>query len=367
MKKGLLFFMGVALFGLTGCSARYFNTWFRSEQEEADQMCQNIIDAYTQQDSEKLKNLFSEESRENIPELDAEIVSFLDYIKGNVKSFEGDCASSSESEHGKKKTELTGMYLISTDEEQYCMNFYMYSKDDENPQNIGLYKLEIATEEEVNKEDFVWDHAEMGIFVEEEKIEKTYKELAEIFSKYDIQGINPQVIEELEQNYEELPPGIIFDKAAAFLTALGHGDYDYENMTWTPYENGVYTFDVEIFNVDNMYTDFLTGIVSLDKEELNFTNIQEDTSQVNWEKGTGKRTVTFEWKNKPFTLEAEVVDDWFDLNVANELNKIIQKYGNGKQLFFAGDGYQECIVFYRDKAWADAFQRETGLELAEFN
>ena len=49
------------------------------------------------------------------------------------------------------------------------MNFYMYSKDDENPQNIGLYKLEIATEEEVNKEDFVWDHAEMGIFVEEEK------------------------------------------------------------------------------------------------------------------------------------------------------------------------------------------------------
>lgn len=63
MKKGLLFFMGVVLFGLTGCSARYFDTWFRSEQEEADQMCQNIIDAYTQQDSEKLKNLFSEESR----------------------------------------------------------------------------------------------------------------------------------------------------------------------------------------------------------------------------------------------------------------------------------------------------------------
>lgn len=47
--------------------------------------------------------------------------------------------------------------------------FVIYSKDDENPQNIGLYKLEIATEEEVNKENFVWDHAEMGIFVEEEK------------------------------------------------------------------------------------------------------------------------------------------------------------------------------------------------------
>ena len=116
-----------------------------------------------------------------------------------------------------------------------------------------------------------------------------------------------------------------------------------------------------------MYTDFLTGISSLDKEELDFKNIQEDTSQMNWEEGTGKRTVTFEWKNKQFTLEAAVEDDWFDLNVANELNEIIKKSGNGKQLYFTGDGYQECIVFYRDPEWAKSFQTETGLELVEVN
>lgn len=34
---------------------------------------------------------------------------------------------------------------------------------------------------------------------------------------------------------------------------------------------------------------------------------------------------------------------------------------------FTSDGYQEGIVFYRDKEWAEGFQLETGLELVEFN
>lgn len=198
-------------------------------------------------------------------------------------------------------------------------------------------------------------------------MQKSYKELAEIFSKYGIEGTTAQMIEDLEQRYEELPPEIEFNKAADLLTALGQGDFDYENMSWSPSENGVYTFDVEVFNVDKMYTDFLVGVSALDKEDLDFKNIEEDTSQVNWEEGTGKRTVTFEWKNKQFTLEATVENDWFDVNVANELNRIIKEYGDEKQLFFTSDGYQEGIVFYRDQEWADGFQTETGLELVEFN
>ena len=200
-----------------------------------------------------------------------------------------------------------------------------------------------------------------------ETMQKTYKELAEIFGKYGIQGTTDQMIDDLEQDYKAMPPEVELNKAAMLLTVLGQGDFDYDNMTWTPYANGVYTFDVEFFNAEKMYTDFLTGVSSLDKEELDFKNIQEDTSQVNWEKGTGKRTVTFEWKNRQFILEAEVYDDWFDVSVANELNKIIKEYGDEKQLFFTSDGYQEGIVFYRDKKWADGFQMETGLDLVEFN
>ena len=113
-----------------------------------------------------------------------------------------------------------------------------------------------------------------------------------------------------------------------------------------------------------MYTDFLLGVSSLDKEELDFQNLTEDTSQVNWEEGPGKRTVSFTWNGKSYSLEAEMHNDWFDAGVANELGKIIKENSKDKQLFFADDGYQECIVFYRDKEWADNFQKETGLVLS---
>lgn len=188
-----------------------------------------------------------------------------------------------------------------------------------------------------------------------------YDEIAELLKKFEISGITNELIQELETRYAELPPEIECNKTTVLLMALGEGTFDFSEGTWTPCTNGVYSFDVEIFNLDTMYTNFLRGVSALDKEELNFQNIQEDTSEVNWEDGTGKRTVSFEWNGKSYTLEAKVQDDWFDLNIASELNKIIIENGKDKQLFFTSDGLQECIVFYRDKEWANSFQKETGL------
>ena len=150
MKKVLLLSSVIIILGLTGCSNKYFNDWFSSEQNETDKMCQS---------------LFSEESKKNIENLDTEISAFFDYIEGSIQRFEGDCASSSESNYGKRKTELDGMYLILTEKERYCMNFYMYSQDDENAQNVGIYKIEIALESEVAEDNFIWDNPPNGIFV----------------------------------------------------------------------------------------------------------------------------------------------------------------------------------------------------------
>lgn len=138
-------------------------------------------------------------------------------------------------------------------------------------------------------------------------------------------------------------------------------------MTWKPSENGVYAFDVEIFDVENMYTNFLIGVSYLDREELNFTNIVEDTSLVDWEDGTGSRSVSFDWNGQHFNIDAKVEGDWFDSSVADDLNRIIISQDIGKQLYFTSDGYQEGIVFYCDKEWANDFEKDTGLKLEEFN
>lgn len=197
------------------------------------------------------------------------------------------------------------------------------------------------------------------------KTPETFAEFAEVFSRYGIQGASPQLTEELEQSFSDLPPEVLLSKGAALLTALGEGGYDADAMAWAPSQNGVYAFDMEVSDVGGMYARFLAGVSALAPDELAFENIREDTSKVDWENGTGKRTVTFEWQGEEFTLEAEMQSDWFDLRAANQLNKIIRRHTSGKQLFFTGDGYQECIVFYRDKEWADAFEAETGLELVE--
>ena len=87
MKKVLLLSSVIIILGLTGCSNKYFNDWFSSEQNETDKMCQQIIEACKQQDSEKLKSLFSEESKKNIENLDTEISAFFDYIEGSIQRF----------------------------------------------------------------------------------------------------------------------------------------------------------------------------------------------------------------------------------------------------------------------------------------
>ena len=60
-----------------------------------------------------------------------------------LKSFEGDCASSGENSQGRKKTELCGMYHLTTSEEKYCLNFYLYARDDENEEIQDCIKLKL--------------------------------------------------------------------------------------------------------------------------------------------------------------------------------------------------------------------------------
>lgn len=197
--------------------------------------------------------------------------------------------------------------------------------------------------------------------------QKSFTEIRGILEKYGISGITDEMIERYEENMKLMPEVYEFNnKTAMLLTEAGMGVTNYDTWEWTPAENGVYSFDVEVFNVDMMYTNFLLGVSAIGEGELDFKNITEDTSGVDWENGTGTRTVSFEWNGCTYTLEAECNNDWFDIAAASGLSRIIRENGNGKRLYFASDGGQECIVFYRDAEWAEAFQKETGLELSEY-
>ena len=190
----------------------------------------------------------------------------------------------------------------------------------------------------------------------------TFEEAAQSLRECGIGGITDVILFKLKRGFADLPPEVELDKTAALLSELGSGFTDYESLEWIPSDNGVYSFDMEVFDLSSMYTNFLRGVESLGGGEIVFTDIEEDDSGADWDAGTGTIEVRFRYNGSPYALKAEVMNDWFDINFAAALGKIVGK--NDRRLYFTGDGYQECIVFYRDSAWAEQFMKKTGLPLA---
>ena len=110
--------------------------------------------------------------------------------------------------------------------------------------------------------------------------EKSCAEIGAVLKEFGINGITEEITQELEQSLSHLPPDILLSKTATLLMSLEDD----------PAANGVYSFDMEVLCEDTMYTEFLRSVSALSKGELVFENIEEDTSAVNWEEGTGSRT-----------------------------------------------------------------------------
>jgi hypothetical protein len=187
------------------------------------------------------------------------------------------------------------------------------------------------------------------------------KDCANRLEKMGITGITEEMIESLD-NFLSKEPEIAktMDITATFLTYVGGGEFDYDTWEWSPSSDQVYCFDVEVFNVGCMYETFLQGIISISNEEFEITEITENLSNINEDSGLGTRDVSFNYNGTPYTLTAEAQHDWFDTNMLSEMNQVFQQEGNPKKLYFMGDGYQECIVFYCTKEWALDFTKTTG-------
>ena len=171
MKQIIFIFCMILMLSFCGCTNvgwnrnEYMSNWFKSEQEISDNMMKQIIDLYNEGNVKEFEKLFSQNSKKDIEDINKQISSFFEFIDGDIQEYSGDCASSSENNNGNKRIELDGMYHISTSKNEYYLNFYMVYKADDVPSDIGLSKIEIATEQTVNRENFMWDTSENGIFV----------------------------------------------------------------------------------------------------------------------------------------------------------------------------------------------------------
>lgn len=195
----------------------------------------------------------------------------------------------------------------------------------------------------------------------------SYEEIAQEMEILGIKDIPEETLDRLQNEWNQFSKEEqqYLNKAALLLTEIGIGTYD--NITWTrtPTSVNVYAFDMEFLNVESMYTEFLTGVSAIGGGDLDFTAIEEDLDEVDWENGTGSRFVKFEWQGSSCYLGAEMMNDWFDFSFADNLNIMIAARCDGKQLYFGNDGYQMIYVFYCDSEWAAEFEEVTGIPLSE--
>lgn len=165
--------------------------------------------------------------------------------------------------------------------------------------------------------------------------------------------------QEIFDAYCESDPGFGY---RMLLSWWGYGEYD-DDWNWVPTSDQVYAFDCEVFNMSYMYTEFMNGVIAISGGEFAITDIEEDTSQVDYDKNEGKQILSFKYNGKPYTFEAEFYGDWLDCDVIGFMNDVFAAEGNPKRLLATDDGGQGCILFYNTPEWGKELEELTGMEL----
>lgn len=194
----------------------------------------------------------------------------------------------------------------------------------------------------------------------------SYAQMADALSEVDIHISDHAIQELVEYDNEYLADyGESFyanslrnQKIEDLLYWEGAGQYDKDTDAWQPSQSGIYWQDMEVWNCESIYTDFLTGVSAMD-EALAFTDIQEDMSHVHIENGTGTIYTTFTWNGAEHQLITTYNYDWFDTAAIRTLGKIINQ-GDQKLYVTYFDDYG-ALLYYGTGKQVRKLEHLTGL------
>lgn len=159
--------------------------------------------------------------------------------------------------------------------------------------------------------------------------------------------------------------GHVFSREIAALNLLsfaGMGTYD-DSFVWHPSSETVLYLDMELFGGDTLYGDFFRGLNSICGGEFVFSDLTEDYSAADMEKGEGTIGLSFLVNGEPFSCGAVMMQDWFDPEVFNRVSEAAVHPESGKRLYAVYDGMQGLIIFYNTPDWAARFEVQTGCPL----
>ena len=188
-----------------------------------------------------------------------------------------------------------------------------------------------------------------------------FSELAVVLRELGIE-VPEDIVTTMEEDWKNYPEEVAecLDKGAMLLSVLGMGNYNYKTWEWTPGSKQVFSFDMEAFDIGNMYKNMFLGIEAISGGELSFSDVDE---ACDFEKLSGTREVKFKLNGEAYQYDAKQESDWYDLQILDYLNGIIKEKGLKKRIVFMPDCGQGCIIFWTDEEWAAEFKEKTGYSL----
>ena len=139
------------------------------------------------------------------------------------------------------------------------------------------------------------------------------------------------------------------------LDCMGNGHYNWQTYKWTPISHQVYAFDVEVFDISNMYTLCLQGIQAIVPDVV-ISDVREDLSGLD-DNLEGLRSVSFLCNGHPYSVELESLGDWCNAAFFDFMDRVLEAERCPCRLYrFLGDG-QSCIVVYNTEAFARSLEQ----------
>ena len=157
-KRFLLILIVIMLaLGLASCSSLKDGVWSADNRQTAEDRFQQIVKAIEEKDAEGLKNLFSPNALKEAENIDDGIAYLFEYFKGDVRSVDHALDVTGSSDHGDKITTIRCQSTVVA-KVTYIVFFIDVIEDTEDPDNVGLYMLQIFKESKIDEQKYDWGY-----------------------------------------------------------------------------------------------------------------------------------------------------------------------------------------------------------------
>jgi len=166
-KKIVILLMILTLVTLNSCSLIGEKTVITDNTGKlADARMEQIMSAIKSKDKGALTSLFSKKALGKAADLDGGIDYLFDFIQGDIISWSRDGISSDESDqYGKKTLMIRFTITIHTNKDDYALYVIDYAEDTINPDNEGVYMLQILKTADENNQPSWQERMRPGIYM----------------------------------------------------------------------------------------------------------------------------------------------------------------------------------------------------------